>query len=174
MSKKDFNYQSLDALKPVESIINEAAEAVKDPTRTIVDSAIPEILGAVGGGAAGGIIAGGLIYGLGNVGLSAVGLTSGLKALGLGVSMMTGVGVAAAIVAVPAVSGYAFINHSKKKKLLQEKERLYKEALKKHDAIINELTKKEEETSERADYLNRLNIVLQDVIKNLRADLEAA
>ena len=62
MSKKDMTYQSLDALKPVELVINEAAEAVKDPTRTSVDSAIPEILGAIGGGTAGGIFASGLIY----------------------------------------------------------------------------------------------------------------
>ena len=172
MSKKDMTYQSLDALKPGELVINEAAEAVKDPTRTSVDSAIPEILGAIGGGTAGGIFASGLIYGLGHVGLSAAGLTSGLKALGFGVSMMTGVGVATAIVAVPAVAGYAFINHAKHKKLLQEKERLYKEALKKHDAIINELNKKDKLSSDRIEYLNKLNILLRQAINELRADLE--
>ena len=59
-----------------------------------------------------------------------------------------------------------------RKKLLQEKERLYKEALKKHDAIINELNKKDKLSSDRIEYLNKLNILLRQAINELRADLE--
>lgn len=171
MSKKDNKYKSLDALNIVQDIINEAAEAVKDPKRTIVESAIPEALGAAGMGVAGAVVAGGLIYGLGPVGVSAAGIAGGLKTLGLGIGMTTGIGVAAAIVAVPAVGGYAFISNTKNKKLYQEKERLYKEALKKHDALINELKESEGDNSKRVDYLVKLNILLQNVIENLQADL---
>lgn len=172
MAKKQTNFKSLDALEPIAKVINRADEALKNPKKIIIEGAIPEIVGGVGGGAAGGIVAGGLIYGLGKAGLGAAGITSGLKALGLGISMMTGVGVASVIVAAPAVGGYALFNHAKNKKLNQEKDRLYKEALIKHDAIINELNKKDTLSQDRIEYLSSLNILLQAAIEDLKADLE--
>lgn len=47
--KKEMKFQSQDALKTVQSVINEANEALNDKTRTIAKSAIPEVLaGALG------------------------------------------------------------------------------------------------------------------------------
>ncbi len=42
--KKDMKFQSQDALKTVQSVIDEANEALNDRTRTIAKSAIPEVL----------------------------------------------------------------------------------------------------------------------------------
>lgn len=51
--KKDMKFQSQDALKTVQSVIDEANEALNDRTRTIAKSAIPEVLaGALGAGVA--------------------------------------------------------------------------------------------------------------------------
>ena len=66
----DKNFNSLDSLKSVENVINEASEAIKDPTRTIVSSAIPDVLGGVLGAGVGGVIGFAGLYGLGVTGLS--------------------------------------------------------------------------------------------------------
>lgn len=172
MSKKGMNYKSFDSLENVKKVINASSEALKDANKTMLNTPIPELVGGIGGGIAGGIIAGGLIYGLGQTGLAATGITSGLKALGFGISMLTGVGVAAAIVAVPAVGGYALFTHAKNKRLKEEKERLYQEALRKHDALIATLKKESNASHERAEYLNRLVILLSEAIKTLKEDLD--
>lgn len=173
MFKKNMNYQSLDALKTVEPIINKAAEAVKDPTKITVESAAPGIVGIVGGGTIGGIIVKGLIYDFGTVGLSAPGITSGFKALGFGRSIMTGLGVAGAIVSASAGGGFLFINHATNKKLLQEKERICKAAVNVYDALINELNANNKLPSDQIKCLNKHNALLQDVIEKLKADLES-
>ena len=53
----------------------------------------------------------------------------------------------------------------------QEKERLYKEALKKHQAIIQALKDEANADKERLDYLQSLNILLTQAIKDLKKDL---
>lgn len=181
MSKKNLHYQSLDALKPVETVINEAAAAVKDPTRTIVDSAIPEVLAGVAGAAIGGAASFAALWALGTsastmFSLSAAGIMSGLAAAGgiVGGGAVAGVFVLTAPVTILTAVGVGIASHVKNKKLAQEKERLYKEALKKHDAIINELKNKDKLSSDRIEYLNSLNILLRQAIKELKADLEAA
>ncbi|MED4040371.1 hypothetical protein [Niallia taxi] len=88
--------------------------------------------------------------------------------------MADGVFVLAAPVALLAGGGVALSLHMKKKKLKQEKERLYQEALRKHDSIIKALREEVNATKERADYLNGLNILLKQAIKELRADLGVA
>ena len=55
--------------------------------------------------------------------------------------------------------------------LRQEKERLYEEALKKHQAIIRALMEEVDATKERIDYLQSLNILLAKAIEELREDL---
>ena len=57
---------------------------------------------------------------------------------------------------------------------MQEKERLYKEALRKHDAIIRALKEEAEANKERLDYLNSLNILLTRAINDLKKDLGIA
>ena len=66
-------YKSLDALESAKKIVAEAAAGIGDKTRTITTSAIPEVLGAVGGIGAG--------VGIGLLGVYAAG-TTGLSPSG--------------------------------------------------------------------------------------------
>lgn len=175
--KKEMIFQSVEALQQVVNVVNEAAVAVSDKSRTIGESAIPEVLmGALGAGI-GGIGSFEALYGLGSVvGLSAAGITSGLAAAGsiVGGGMVAGVFVLAAPVAVLAAGGVGLASHLKNKQLRQEKERLYKEALAKHQAIIKALKDEAEADKERLDYLQSLNILLSRAIDDLKADLGVA
>ena len=175
--KKEMKFQSVEALQQVVNVVNEAAAAVSDKSRTIRESAIPEVLmGALGAGI-GGIGSFAALYGLGSVvGLSAAGITSGLAAAGglVGGGMVAGVFVLAAPVAVLAAGGVGLASHLKNKQLRQEKERLYKEALAKHQAIIKALKEEAEADKERLDYLQSLNILLARAIDDLKADLGVA
>ena len=175
--KKEMKFQSVEALQQVVNVVNEAAAAVSDMSRIIRESAIPEVLmGALGAGI-GGIGSFAALYGLGSVvGLSAAGITSGLAAAGSLVSggMVAGVFVLAAPVAVLAAGGVGLASHLKNKQLRQEKERLYKEALAKHQAIIKALKDEAEADKERLDYLQSLNILLARAIDDLKADLGVA
>lgn len=175
MSKE--NFKNLEALVPVQNVINEAEAALNDSNRTIADSSIPDVLGAAGGallGGAGSFAA--LYFGGTTAGLSAAGITSGLAAAGgiVGGGMAAGVFVLAAPVALLGICGYAIVKRHRTNKLNQEKARLYNIALQKHQAIINELKNKAQLSKERADYLERLNILLRKAIEDLQADLNKA
>lgn len=171
--KKDMIFQDIKALQPVVNVVNEAAEALSDKTRTIRNSAIPEVLtGALGAGV-GGVVSFMALYGLGTVGLSAAGITSGLAAAGaiVGGGMVAGVFVLAAPVAALAGVGVGVAAHLKNKQLKQEKERLYQVALQKHQAIIEALEEESNANKERLEYLQSLNILLTQAVKDLRHDL---
>ena len=171
--KKDMVFQSVDSLQQVVNVVNEAAEAVDDKSRTIRESAIPEVLSGALGAGLGGIGSFAALYGLGTVGLSAAGITSGLAVAGsiVGGGMVAGVFVLAAPVVALAAGGVGVAAHLKNKQLRQEKERLYTEALKKHAAIIKALKEETDANKERIDYLNSLNILLTQAIKDLKKDL---
>lgn len=171
--KKDMVFQSVDSLQQVVNVVNEAAAAVDDKSRTIRESAIPEILSGALGAGLGGIGSFVALYGLGTVGLSATGITSGLAVAGsiVGGGMVAGVFVLAAPVVALAAGGVGVAAHLKNKQLRQEKERLYTEALKKHEAIIKALKEETDANKERIDYLNSLNILLTQAIKDLKKDL---
>lgn len=175
--KKEMKFQSVETLQQVVNVVNEVAAAVSDKSRTIRESAIPEVLmGALGAGI-GGIGSFAVLYGLGSaVGLPAAGITSGLAAAGsiVGGGMVAGVFVLAAPVAVLAAGGVGLASHLKNKQLRQEKERPYKEALAKHQAIIKALKDEAEADKERLDYLQSLNILLSRAIDDLKADLGVA
>ena len=82
--------------------------------------------------------------------------------------------VAAPIVApIAAVGGLIAARTAQNRalKLREEKERLYKEALVKHEAIIKAMKSEAKADKERMDYLNSLNILLQKAIKDLQEDL---
>ena len=85
--------------------------------------------------------------------------------------MVAGVFVMAAPVVVLAGGGILLASNLKNKQLKQEKERLYKEALKKHEAIIQALKTEADADKERLDYLQSLNILLTQAIKDLKNDL---
>ena len=160
--KKNMNFQSMESMQSVVNVVNEAAAALNDKNRTIRESAIPEVLAGALGAGIGSVGSFAALYGLGVVGLSAAGITSSLAAAG----SIVGGGLAAA--------GVGVASHLKNKQLRQEKERLYKEALKKHDAIIKAMKAEVDANKERMDYLQSLNILLQQAIKDLQHDLGVA
>ncbi len=174
--KKEMNFQNVESMQPVVNVVNEAAAALNDKTRTIRESSIPEVLAGALGAGIGGVGSFAALYGLGVVGLSAAGITSGLATAGalVGGGMAAGVFVLAAPIAILAGTGVAVAAHLKNKQLRQEKERLYKEALAKHEAIINAMKQEADADKERMDYLQSLNILLQQAIKDLQADLGVA
>lgn len=170
------NFKSMDSLNPIKKVLDEAASALNDPSRTIKTSDIPDVLGAALGAGAGGALGFAGLWGLGVAGLSAAGMTSALATAGalVGGGMAAGVAVLAAPAVVLSVAGYGVLAHHKKKKLLAAKQELYAAALKKQNAILEELRKKQELSEERIKYLESLNIMLTSAIKDLNADLAEA
>ena len=170
---KEQVFQNVESLQQVVNVINEASAALNDKARTMRESAIPEVLAGALGAGVGGIGSFAALYGLGTVGLSAAGITSGLAAAGsvVGGGMVAGVFVMAAPVVVLAGGGILLASNLKNKQLKQEKERLYKEALQKHEAIIQALKAETDADKERLDYLQSLNILLTQAIKDLKNDL---
>lgn len=172
--RKDMIFESSEALKPVINVINEAADALEDKTRLINKSPIHEVLaGALGAGigATGSFAA---LYGLGTVGLSAAGITSGLAVAGgvIGGGMVAGVFVLAAPIVIVSGFGISIANKKRHKQLKQEKEKVYKNALKKHEGILNALKVERDSNKERLDYLQSIDILLTNAIKDLKKDLE--
>lgn len=174
--KKNMNFQSVESMQSVVNVVNEAAAALSDKNRTIRESAIPEVLAGALGAGIGGIGSFAALYGLGTVGLSAAGITSGLAAAGaiVGGGMVAGIFVLAVPIVGLAAAGVGVASHLKNKQLRQEKERLYKEALKKHEAIIQAMKAEADADKDRMDYLQSLNILLQQAIKDLQQDLGLA
>lgn len=172
--KKNMIFQNIESLQSIINVLNEATIAIDDKKRTIRESAIPEILaGAIGVGI-GGFSSFAALYELGSVvGLSAAGITSGLATAGGIVcgGMLAGVFVLSAPAVILCSASVGVASHLKNKQLRQEKERLYKEALSKHNAIINALKEEADSDKERVDYLQSLNILLQKAITDLQNDL---
>jgi len=117
----------------------------------------------------------GLYFG-GVTGLSAAGITSGLAAAGglVGGGMAAGVAVLAAPAVLLGVGAYAVVSQRNKRKLKEKKEMLLQEAMKKQNAIISELRKSSDDNKARADYLTKLNTILQSIIIDLEGDLKVA
>ena len=170
---KEKTFTSLESLQPVVNVVNDAAMALDDKDRTIKESTIPEVVAGALGAGVGGVGSFMALYGLGTVGLSAAGITSGLATAGavVGGGMVAGVFVLAAPVAIAAGTGVAVASHLKNKQLGQEKERLYKEALAKHQAIIKALKEESDASVERLKYLRSLNVLLERAVNDLKSDL---
>jgi hypothetical protein len=64
------------------------------------------------------------------------------------------------------------VGRRNKMKLLQAKERLLQEVLRKRDALLRELHSTISSTRERTDYLSGLVTQLQAIVENLQADLK--
>jgi len=173
MTTKEQTYKNLGALEPIKKVLAEADKAINDKSRNIETSDIPEILGGIAGGTIGVGVGLTLLYVSGVAGFSAAGITSGLAALGalIGGGMVLGIFVAAAPMAALGVAGYAVLAERNKRRLLQAKEALFQEAVKKHDAIIRELSSKVDLSEERSRYLESLNVLLRQVIDDLKKDL---
>lgn len=173
-NKKNMKFQSLDALKAIYMVIDDADAALKDKSRKIDDSPIGEaVAGAVGVGVGAGIGFAGLYLGGSVAGLSAAGITSGLAAAGglVGGGMAAGIAVLAAPAVVLGGAGVGVASHIKNKKLKEAKEITYKNAIAKQTAIVKALQEECDADKERIDYLNGLNNLLQSAIKDLQHDL---
>jgi len=167
-------YKSSDALKPVEKLVEEASAAVQDPSRVASkDAEINEALALAGGVGAGGAVGFAALYYAGATGLSAVGITTALAAAGslVGGGMAAGVAVIAAPAVLIGVGCYAWAAQRNKKQLIDKKEMLLQEVLKKHNAVISELQKTSESNKDRINYLTSLNTLLQAAISDLKGDL---
>lgn len=176
-NKKDMKFQSQDALRTVQSVIDDADKALKDKSRRMEDSPIGEaVAGAVGVGVGAGIGFAGLYLGGSVAGLSAAGITSGLAAAGgiIGGGMAAGIAVLAAPAVILGGVGVGVASHVKNKKLREAKELIYKNALAKQTAIVKALKEERDADKERIDYLNGLNVLLQSAIKDLQHDLGIA
>ena len=172
--KSEMKFQSQDALKPVQAVIDDADKTLQDKSRRMEDSPIGEALaGAVGVGIGAGIGFAGLYLGGSVVGLSAAGITSGLAAAGglIGGGMAAGIAVLAAPAVILGGAGIGTASYIKNKKLREAKELVYKNAIAKQTAILKALKEESDADKERIDYLNGLNIMLQAAIKDLQHDL---
>ena len=173
-SKKEMKFQSQDALKTVQSVIDDADKALNDKSRRIEDSPIGEVIvGTIGVGAGAGIGFAGLYLGGSVVGLSAAGITSGLAAAGglIGGGMAAGIAVLAAPAVVLGGAGLGIASHMKNKKLREAKSLIYKNAIAKQTAILKALSEEKNADKDRIDYLTGLNVLLQAAIKDLQYDL---
>ncbi|MBI2276854.1 MAG: hypothetical protein HYU74_05850 [Dechloromonas sp.] len=174
MENKDPIYKNLDALEPVEKLVNEAGAAISDKSRVASDDKdINEALALAGGVGAGGAIGFAALYYAGVTGLSAAGITSALAAAGalVGGGMAAGIAVIAAPAVLLGVGAFAYAAQKNKKRLIEKKQMLLQEVLRKHNAIIEELTKTARENKERLSYLSKLNTLLEAAICDLKADL---
>lgn len=172
--KKNMKFASQDALKTVQSIIDEADKALNDTSRRIDDSPLSEVIaGAAGVGVGAGIGFAALYLGGSVVGLSAAGLTSGLAAAGalIGGGMAAGIAVLAAPAAILGMAGVGIASYIKYEQLKDAKELVYKNAVAKQTAIIKALKEEHDADKGRIDYLNGINVLLQEAIKDLQHDL---
>lgn len=172
-ANKKMHFDSMDSLQGVVHIVNEAGLSTLDSNRVMADSPLKDVLAMGLGAGLGGAVSYGALYALGTAGLSAAGIASGLAAAGalIGGGMVAGFFVLAAPVAILAGGGLAIANILNQQHLQQEKKRLYKVAVQKHQAIIEALKTENQENKERIDYLTSLNILLQKVIEELKEDL---
>ena len=134
--KNKMKFQSQDALKTVENVINEATVAIDDKSMTVNNSPLGETAaGALGVGAGAGVGFAGLYLGGSVAGLSAAGITSGLAAAGalVGGGMAAGVAVLAAPAVILGSIGVGVASHVKNKKLREAKNIIYKNALAKQN-----------------------------------------
>lgn len=177
MAKEEIVYRSLEALAPVNKLLEEAGKAINDRARTLESNGIPEILGAIGGVGAG-AVAGAGIMAAGAAGgtVGAAAITSGLATAGsiIGGGMLAGIGVVAAPAVLLGVGGYWLLSERNKKRLAEAKEAALQDAMCKRDAILRELKAKNSDNKGRIEYLNRLVSQLLATIDYLEADLQAA
>jgi hypothetical protein len=170
------NYETLAALKPLQRLVSEAGAAMNDKARTLLDSDIPELLGAAGGVGVG-VAAGAGILAVGGASgaAGAAALTSGLATAGsiVGGGMLVGIGVVAAPAVVLGAAGVWAVGRHNRNKLVEAKETLLQEALRKRDALVSELHATNSSNHERVSYLSSLVAQLQAAVENLQTDLKA-
>jgi len=170
------NYESLAALKPIQKLVSEAGAALDDKARTLLDSDIPELLGAAGGVGAGVAAGAGILtVGAASGTAGAAALTSGLATAGglVGGGMVAGIGVVAAPAVVLGAAGVWAVSRYNRNKLSEAKETLLQEAIRKRDAVLTELHATNSSNRDRVNYLSSLVAQLQAAVENLKSDVAA-
>ncbi|MGO8739708.1 hypothetical protein [Rhodoblastus sp.] len=170
------NYETMAALKPIQKLVSEAGTAMNEKARTLLDSDIPELLGAAGGVGVGAAAGAGILTAASASGAAgAAALTSGLATAGsiVGGGMLAGIGVVAAPAVVLGVAGVLAVGRRNRNKLFEAKEALLHEALRKRDALLTELHATNSANHERVAYLTSLVAQLQAAVENLQSDLRA-
>lgn len=147
-NKKDMKFQSQEALKSVEDLLNEANAALNDKSRTIEKSYLDDSVVGRNADGTSALAAGSLVGGM----------AAGIAILAVPVAILGGLGIGAAV-------------YVKNKKLKEAKELCYKEAIRKQNAIIKALKEEVNADKERIEYLNSVNTLLQSAIKDLKYDL---
>ncbi|MDR1643103.1 MAG: hypothetical protein LBT59_25700 [Clostridiales bacterium] len=130
------------ALKNVANAVSDAGVTVRDITRAIIKSPLPEVAAGALGFAGGTKITVGLINRLGKSGLSASGITSALTVAGSIVKggMMEGVIVLASPIAVLTVVGVATVREVKHICFKTDEERSNRAMSEKNQAILISMT----------------------------------
>jgi hypothetical protein len=171
-------YRSLDALGPVQKLIEDATDALNEHSQAIVrETPLAEIAGSaagVGAGAATGAVILSTAAAGGTTGAAA--LTSGLATAGalVGGGMTAGIAVVAAPAVLFGVGAYAVTAHLlKKRKMKALKEALLQECLAKQDAIQRVLNEQTAANAARVAGLEEILAQLRGAIRNLKSDTAA-
>lgn len=172
--KRENIFKDFESLKEIEDLLSKCDMAIDDKTCTVNTCKFPEKIGGIIGGSIGSVGSVALLYGMGSVtGLSAAGVSSGLVAVGgvIGGGMAVGATLLTMPVFVGAYAGSRLIKKRNENLLEQEKERLYVEAIKKQEAMIQEIKNESDAGKDRLSYLQGLNEMLIQVIRGLNKDL---
>ena len=152
-------FKNKEHFERIRKILEETTEALKDKDRTLEESDRPDLLTGV-------------------IGVGIVSATAGTAAMigktvlvGKAATVAGGVALVAAPFALLAAGGSGILIYKKTKREREEKERLYQEAIKKHNAIIKAMKEELNATKERSDYLYQLNEQLKSIIADLSNDL---
>lgn len=171
ISRKDMNYRSIESLERIERLCEETDLALDNKRNR--RRSTPFFIGFI---IVGGVLVLCLLFAylllvnLGTVGLSAAGITSALAAIGLGGGMVGGIFVLGLIIALPPIVAGSIFFAIRELKFKVEKDSLYKEALKKQEAVVRALKEERDADSARIEYLNELNILLKRTIRELNED----
>lgn len=164
MLNPNAHFKTIESLQPVVQVINEAAAALDDPTRTVIDSSIQDLLtgsihatSAAAGSIPAAVAAAPTLAAAG--GLTATGLALGALALAGPAIALAGAGLGA----------LAVVNE---KQLRDEKVRLYNAAGNRRRDLSRLLQAEDTLTLERRDYLHSLDTLLAQAMTALREDLE--
>lgn len=172
VSRKNMNYRSIESLERIERLCAETDIALDNKSN--VRRHVPFFVGiivVVGFLLLGMLVSYILLVNLGTAGLSAAGITSALAALGImGGGMVSGIFVIGLIIAVPPILAGTIYFFIRELKFKTEKDSLYKEALRKQEAVVRALKEERDADSERIEYLNELNILLKRTIRELNQD----
>jgi hypothetical protein len=168
------NYPSPGALVPIRKLLDEAGKALNDPSRTLLNSGLPNLLGAGAGVATGGAAGAVILTAGAHAGTAgAAAISSGLAAAGgiVGGGMFVGISVVAAPAVVLGIGGYALISTMNRRKLDRQRRALLQEALAKTASVAEQQRQTAQANHDRADYLTALNARLRDIVRNLQEDL---